>query len=145
MHKAKERSFTYYHRPVTYHQLHWTKYFYTNPLKEIKMEIMRNKRKICRYYHHEGLTTITNFTELNHVIRTSYNWSKIEVMHRAKERWFGYYHHEGLTTITNFTKQKRFIPTSYSRSTKELKSRAKERSFGYYYHKSLTTIIISLN
>ena len=63
----------------------------------------RVKERSFRHYHHEGLTTITNFTEPNPVIRTVYNKSKIEIMRRTKERSFRYYHHEGLTTNTHFT------------------------------------------
>ena len=87
------------------------------------------KERSFRYYHHEGLSTITTFTELNHVILTIYNRSRIEIMCRAKKRLFKYYQHEGLTTITNFTELNHVILTHYNRSRVEMIRRAKERSF----------------
>ena len=40
---------------------------------------------MVQIFHHEGLITITNFTELNLFILTRYNRSRIEMMHRAKK------------------------------------------------------------
>ena len=131
------------HKPLYYHPLRRTKSFYTYMLKNrSKIVIMRSaKERSFRYYHREGLTTITNFKELYlHVIRTVYNRSRIEIKCRAKEWSFRYYHHKGLTTITNFTEQNPSILTHYNRSKIEIIHITKEKSFRYFHHEGLITI-----
>ena len=75
----------------------------------------RRKEMSFRYYHHGGLTTITNFTKLYHFILTHYNRTRIELMYTMKKMSFRYYHQECLTTITNFTKLNPFILTNYNK------------------------------